>query len=645
MNDDHHFQDYTKTGELEFLISEFNQVEITTNDQILSFIFREQNFQISLIRKRSSDGYTSSLGSLSFPEEEPTLLFWRAFNHSCEELVLISPNDASLNISTETAKIIFSAYYCSSLSKFPLVIKRSPSFEFLSINPNSVVLRIFGDWKFSDSINWVQAKIVLTPTKDEISLIQSCTKFQYYIPFKISPFSSISADSISLPIGRYYESPKAQLLLNFLNPAVKSGLFDYEYSPIIPSSLEIEDFPLSVLQMGFNHLSEFIDENAPENSINGITSSSRNLKLAQFSNPSLHLPPDLVQFVLFRENPESFSERFYLALLGIYFAEPNIMSHLSKNDHGLKIMCRLYMEIIKSIEKISSSENLNIFGLLPRPQWSDPLIIQHISSVEFMNDCIKRDMIKSLRATSDLKLLDTDEPIIIPEILEDGTDGITSDRADIYSDSSKEILKDERAVKRLSSDMQAFKASNPNSQLADFIRWHSPRDWNEADNCLSERMSSENNDWQKIWNEAQPCEAKQQSPLFDPRVEIANSFDYLKNIQVSQLIKQLIPHFKKITKKMVNDVLPKNLDSDIEKEQLISLMEALQNINFSKESIKDLVRGKSVLLSQERERDYVIKSRKNFLSQEVFIETKNGSKFFTKNTADGTTMIGQMIKE
>ena len=29
----------------------------------------------------------------------------------------------------------------------------------------------------------------------------------------------------------------------------------------------------------------------------------------------------------------------------------------------------------------------------------------------------------------------------------------------------------------LLSDMESFKAANPGCVLADFVRWHSPRDW------------------------------------------------------------------------------------------------------------------------------------------------------------------------
>lgn len=34
----------------------------------------------------------------------------------------------------------------------------------------------------------------------------------------------------------------------------------------------------------------------------------------------------------------------------------------------------------------------------------------------------------------------------------------------------------------LLSDMESFKAANPNGKLEDFIRWYSPRDWIENEN-------------------------------------------------------------------------------------------------------------------------------------------------------------------
>lgn len=88
--------------------------------------------------------------------------------------------------------------------------------------------------------------------------------------------------------------------------------------------------------------------------------------------------------------------------------------------------------------------------------------------------------------------------------------------------------------------MSAFKAANPNALFEDFIRWHSPGDWetDEGEKCgpsvnvapgskdqwppkgrLSQRMSDHGNLWRKIWNDAPVLPASEQKPLFDPNRE------------------------------------------------------------------------------------------------------------------------------
>jgi Rab3 GTPase-activating protein catalytic subunit len=78
--------------------------------------------------------------------------------------------------------------------------------------------------------------------------------------------------------------------------------------------------------------------------------------------------------------------------------------------------------------------------------------------------------------------------------------------------------------------MSAFKATNPNAVFEDFIRWHSPGDW-ETDEMegssvnklnwppkgrLSQRMSEHGNMWRKIWNESPALPISEQKPLLDP---------------------------------------------------------------------------------------------------------------------------------
>lgn len=86
----------------------------------------------------------------------------------------------------------------------------------------------------------------------------------------------------------------------------------------------------------------------------------------------------------------------------------------------------------------------------------------------------------------------------------------------------------------MTADMSAFKAANPDAVFEDFIRWHSPRDWesNVSEEIgvpkangwpprgkLSERMSDPGNSWRKIWNEAPAVPASEQKPLWDPNRE------------------------------------------------------------------------------------------------------------------------------
>ncbi|XAR60768.1 hypothetical protein NMG60_11034265 [Bertholletia excelsa] len=115
----------------------------------------------------------------------------------------------------------------------------------------------------------------------------------------------------------------------------------------------------------------------------------------------------------------------------------------------------------------------------------------------------------------------------------------------------------------LSSDMSAFKAANPDAVFEDFIRWHSPRDWETDDfeesrevskkgpmemlkniwppqGHLSERMSERGNLWRTIWNNAPALPASEQKPLLDPNREGEKILHYLETLQPHQLLEQMV---------------------------------------------------------------------------------------------------------
>ena len=108
----------------------------------------------------------------------------------------------------------------------------------------------------------------------------------------------------------------------------------------------------------------------------------------------------------------------------------------------------------------------------------------------------------------------------------------------------------------LVSDMSAFKAANPGSCLADFVRWHSPRDWISSDPCdervrkgskhplaptgrLSERMRNEGNAWRTLWRDSPRLPASRQKPLFDPIKEGEKALHHLEQAPPPEIFAQL----------------------------------------------------------------------------------------------------------
>ncbi|KJH44764.1 hypothetical protein DICVIV_09223, partial [Dictyocaulus viviparus] len=58
-------------------------------------------------------------------------------------------------------------------------------------------------------------------------------------------------------------------------------------------------------------------------------------------------------------------------------------------------------------------------------------------------------------------------------------------------------------------------AANPKCCIEDFIRWHSPKDWDDEKQCLSERMKLPDNTWVKCWNEVRAVPVINQARLFN----------------------------------------------------------------------------------------------------------------------------------
>ncbi|KAL4566790.1 hypothetical protein LXL04_030915 [Taraxacum kok-saghyz] len=153
-----------------------------------------------------------------------------------------------------------------------------------------------------------------------------------------------------------------------------------------------------------------------------------------------------------------------------------------------------------------------------------------------------------------LKLLETGEPVFTPVMQEQPL--LTED---LVKETEEFILRTGSVgagCSQLLSDMQAFKAANPGCILEDFVRWHSPPDWEPAGNGeskesvnggddsssrghLSMRMQKEGNLWREIWETAKPVPAVNQSPLYNEDLSVEGILHGLEDFPPCDFFEQL----------------------------------------------------------------------------------------------------------
>jgi len=94
-------------------------------------------------------------------------------------------------------------------------------------------------------------------------------------------------------------------------------------------------------------------------------------------------------------------------------------------------------------------------------------------------------------------LISAEEPLYIP-VTQDPvpkTEDELEDDAEMLLQLSDSELRAQLMSASLLSDMESFKAANPQGKLEDFIRWYSPRDW------VEEETDGELEIWQRLENE------------------------------------------------------------------------------------------------------------------------------------------------
>ena len=148
-----------------------------------------------------------------------------------------------------------------------------------------------------------------------------------------------------------------------------------------------------------------------------------------------------------------------------------------------------------------------------------------------------------------MRLLHFDRPLYIPATQEHApvTEDLLEEQADVFSklgdtkEGSRVRAKMQSAS--LLSDMKAFKAANPGCCLEDFLRWYSPKDF--EDGKLSQRMLIPNNLWVASWGSAKPVPVTRQKRIFDDTKEAEKVLHFLANLkpgEVAQLVLPLCVH-------------------------------------------------------------------------------------------------------
>ncbi|KAI8043527.1 hypothetical protein M5D96_004859 [Drosophila gunungcola] len=140
----------------------------------------------------------------------------------------------------------------------------------------------------------------------------------------------------------------------------------------------------------------------------------------------------------------------------------------------------------------------------------------------------------------------------------------------------------------LLSDMEAFKAANPRGIMEDFIRWYSPKDWEEVTdelgqvkNQLSVRMTTEGNTWQKVWEQAQAIPISRQKRLFDDTNEALKVLHYLETRKMHEIYKlTIVPLLHSAILKLI-DILSNAKVEDLFSPQIEQLLTGLCRLSRS----------------------------------------------------------------
>jgi len=218
---------------------------------------------------------------------------------------------------------------------------------------------------------------------------------------------------------------------------------------------------------------------------------------------------------------------------------------------------------------------------------------------------------------ADLKLINGKGFMYRPHVQEPApmTEDQLAEQAEVLMQLGSDLAGSEVRAKlqsaNLLSDMESFKAANPGCELADFVRWHSPRDWDE-ENGLSARMKASGNMWKDLWDQARSVPAHRQKRLFDETREAEKVLQFLTNLGPGDIAQLVLPTIMQAAHLRI-------LNSD-------ENLECLDHLTILHQELIAMITSVSKMLCPPEIRHY----RGNIILQEFTIREANSWKILEK---------------
>ncbi|CAO4387093.1 unnamed protein product [Caenorhabditis nigoni] len=175
------------------------------------------------------------------------------------------------------------------------------------------------------------------------------------------------------------------------------------------------------------------------------------------------------------------------------------------------------------------------------------------------------------------------EPMYIP-ITQDSCP-LTDEMIDARNEHLFSLDEEERVnlqMELVKSDMQSFKAANPDSVFADFLRWHSPKDYDEATDSISERMLIPNNVWIRSWEAAQPIPVASQARIFNDTKIAEEIFELFNAATLDQVREWMKPSIFAATLERLTEIQSSYGVSEEKQKQNVKIAKVLASATMNK---------------------------------------------------------------